>query len=95
MVPEPFSSLELQLNSFGFSPDDLGLENLDQTQASAHASARHTLPPQSFTADAPTVPVADTSTNQEAGHKHTLTHLDEKGMAHMVDVGQVTLYSHM
>ena len=74
----------MQLNSFGFASDDLALENLDQTQAAA------TLAP---TASSSTAHPARNDNSQESEHvapKPNLTHLDDKGMAHMVDVGQVT-----
>ena len=81
-----FSDLWLQLNSFGFSPDDLGLESLDQSQATAPRALA-----QSSAAEASgTAAVADPSPMHNAASKPTLTHLDDKGMAHMVDVGQVS-----
>ena len=70
----------MQLNSFGFAPEDLALEDLDQTQAA--------VPPASRASSH-----ARTEESQQRGHlsaRPSLTHLDDQGMAHMVDVGQVT-----
>lgn len=81
-----YIDLWLQVNSFGFSPDDLGLESLDQGQATAPRALT-----QSSAAEASgTAAVADPSPRHNAASKPTLTHLDDKGMAHMVDVGQVS-----
>lgn len=74
----------MQLNSFGFASDDLALENLDQPQAAATLAS---------TASSSTARPVRNDNSQESKHvapKPNLTHLDDKGMAHMVDVGQVT-----
>ena len=81
----------LQEASFGFAPDQLDLAHLDQTDTASHAPA-HPKKQAGLHPDAsPYEAVLNVAAAQNSA-PHQLTHLDSRGRAQMVDVGQVWMH---